>query len=77
MVLGMRHRAGLGITEQADVVSIIVSEETGSISLAEDGKLKHGLSKEGLRNHLASSLKVSKDKSLRGLFEQFSKQKSK
>src|SRR5690606_20598731 len=33
--LGMRHRAGLGISEQADVISVIVSEETGSISIAE------------------------------------------
>ncbi|MDZ7763042.1 MAG: diadenylate cyclase CdaA [Melioribacteraceae bacterium] len=37
--LGMRHRSGLGITEQADVISVIVSEETGGISIAEEGKL--------------------------------------
>jgi len=37
--LGMRHRAGLGISEQADVISVIVSEETGSISVAENGHL--------------------------------------
>lgn len=60
--LGMRHRAGLGITEQADVLSIIVSEETGSISLAEDGKLKRGLSKEALREKLSVALKGQKDK---------------
>ncbi len=35
--LGMRHKAGLGISEQADVLSVIVSEETGSISIAENG----------------------------------------
>jgi diadenylate cyclase len=50
--LGMRHRAGIGITEQADVVCIIVSEETGGISVAEDGKLSKGLSKEALRKRL-------------------------
>ena len=45
----MRHRAGLGITEQADVISVIVSEETGSISIAESGRLSSGLSKDSLR----------------------------
>lgn len=50
--LGMRHRAGIGITEQADVVCVIVSEETGGISVAEDGKLSKGLSKEALRKRL-------------------------
>ena len=75
VVLGMRHRAGLGITEQADVVSVIVSEETGSISIAQDGNIKRGLSKDALRNKLRESLKVSKDKGWKGLFEQFAKQK--
>ncbi len=50
--LGMRHRAGIGISEQADVISIIVSEETGSISVAEQGVLTRGLSKEALRKRL-------------------------
>ncbi|MBV6513358.1 MAG: TIGR00159 family protein [Ignavibacteriales bacterium] len=50
--LGMRHRAGLGISEVADVISVIVSEETGSISVADDGKLYRGLSRDALRNRL-------------------------
>jgi diadenylate cyclase len=54
--LGMRHRAGLGISEQADVISVIVSEETGGISVAENGKLSSGLSREGLRNYLSNAL---------------------
>ena len=37
--LGTRHRAGIGITENSDAIAIIVSEETGVISMAEDGKL--------------------------------------
>lgn len=37
--LGTRHRAGIGITENSDAISIIVSEETGIISMAQDGKL--------------------------------------
>lgn len=67
--LGMRHRAGLGITEQADVLSIIVSEETGSISLAEDGKLKRGLSKEALRDKLSFALKGHKNKGIKKAIE--------
>lgn len=65
--LGMRHRAGLGISEQADVISVIVSEETGSISIAEDGKLKRGLSKELLRNHLTNSLRSTKESGIRSI----------
>lgn len=42
--LGMRHRAGIGITEHTDAVAIIVSEETGGISVAVDGLLKRHLS---------------------------------
>lgn len=71
--LGMRHRAGLGISEQADVICVIVSEETGSISIAENGKLRRGLSKESLRNHLRSSLKAVRAKGIRGAFEQLRK----
>ncbi|MHB8906138.1 MAG: diadenylate cyclase, partial [Melioribacteraceae bacterium] len=58
--LGMRHRAGIGISEQADVISVIVSEETGGISVAENGKLKTGLSKEGLRYYLVNAMRTSK-----------------
>lgn len=47
--LGTRHRAGLGITEQADVFVIIVSEETGSISYAREGKLYYDQSTDSLR----------------------------
>ncbi|NJD23711.1 MAG: TIGR00159 family protein [Melioribacter sp.] len=73
--LGMRHRAGLGISEQADVVCVIVSEETGSISVAEDGHMKTGLSKEGLRNYLTSSLTDIKEKGLKGISQMFKRKK--
>jgi uncharacterized protein (TIGR00159 family) len=46
--LGLRHRAGLGASENTDTVSFIVSEETGDISVAEKGKLQQGLSKKML-----------------------------
>ena len=73
--LGMRHKAGLGISEQADVISVIVSEETGSISVAEDGQIKTGLSKEGLRNYLTNSLSDSREKGLKGISQMFKKKK--
>lgn len=71
--LGMRHRAGLGISEQVDVLSVIVSEETGGISIAENGKLIRGLSKESLRNKIKSSMKASKEGGLKNIFDQFKK----
>jgi len=73
--LGMRHRAGIGITEDADVISIIVSEETGSISIAEKGNLISGLSKENLRKHLAKSMITSKERGFKTLIETFRRPK--
>lgn len=59
--LGMRHRAGLGISEQADVLSIIVSEETGSISIADNGVLARGISKDALRKALEAIYRPYRD----------------
>ena len=50
--LGTRHRAGLGIAEQTDAIALIVSEETGTISLAREGELIRGLSEEELKASL-------------------------
>ena len=54
--LGTRHRAALGLTEENDAVAIVVSEETGSISLVLDGDLQRGISPEALRARLRSLL---------------------
>jgi diadenylate cyclase len=52
--LGTRHRAAIGLTEENDAVAIVVSEETGTISVALDGQIERGLSADDLRNRLAS-----------------------
>jgi len=75
MALGMRHRAGLGMTEQADVLCLIVSEETGSISIAEDGKLYRGLSRDSIRKFLSKRLSPEKQKGAKSIFELFNKKK--
>jgi uncharacterized protein (TIGR00159 family) len=50
--LGMRHRAAVGITENSDAIAIVVSEQTGEISVSKDGELKHALSPERLKEIL-------------------------
>jgi diadenylate cyclase len=56
--LGTRHRAALGITEENDAVAIVVSEESGAISLAIGGGLERGLSIEALQRRLQALLGV-------------------
>lgn len=55
--LGTRHRAGVGISEVSDSITLIVSEETGMISVAHDGMLFRGLSQEELREQLSTLMK--------------------
>ncbi|MBR4229924.1 MAG: diadenylate cyclase CdaA [Bacteroidales bacterium] len=50
--LGLRHRSAIGVTEQLDVLSVIVSEETGAISYAVGGEIHHNISPVELRQAL-------------------------
>ncbi|MBE7020275.1 MAG: TIGR00159 family protein [Ruminococcaceae bacterium] len=54
--LGTRHRAGIGITESTDAISVIVSEETGKISVAADGVLTRNLNEDKLYGILKQAL---------------------
>ena len=54
--LGMRHRAGIGLSEVTDAVVVIVSEETGAISMAIEGNLKRHLSEQELLADLQNEL---------------------
>ena len=63
--LGTRHRAGVGISEVSDCITLIVSEETGEVSIAKSGKLYRNIDKERMGNILKKNLNktASEDKS--------------
>lgn len=55
---GSRHRAALGITEETDAIALVISEETGKISLAREGRLIRGLDEIELRKELTEALRL-------------------
>ena len=65
--LGMRHRAGIGMSEHSDAVVVIVSEETGSISAATGGMLKRHLAPETLERLLRNELLPDQTEEEKGL----------
>jgi len=61
-MLGTRHRAAIGLTEETDAVTIVVSEETGGISVSVHGKLTRDLDADGLRRVLTSLFKSGSER---------------
>src|SRR3954467_5623909 len=60
--LGSRHRAAIGLTEENDSVAIVISEETGSISVVVDGRIERGLDSDQLRARLRSLVLQRREK---------------
>jgi diadenylate cyclase len=50
--IGLRHRAGMGATEETDAIALVVSEETGALSICYQGKIEHDLEPDELRKRL-------------------------
>jgi len=69
--LGTRHRAALGISEVSDSVTIIVSEETGMVSLAKDGRLYRSLEREDLQKKMLDMLMDNGNTGSRNVFSKW------
>ena len=69
--LGSRHRAAIGLTEENDSVAIVVSEETGKISIVVDGQIERGLDTDALRARLRSLVLQRKPTAVRKAEAQF------
>jgi diadenylate cyclase len=59
--LGTRHRAALGLTEETDAITVVVSEETGTISYVRNGRMTRNLNEETLRRVLIRTFSIEKE----------------
>ncbi|MFT5856924.1 MAG: diadenylate cyclase [Verrucomicrobiales bacterium] len=60
--IGLRHRAGVGLTEESDAIAIVVSEETGDVSICHSGQIERDLDAETFRRRLRELLEVEEEK---------------
>ncbi len=70
--LGTRHRAAIGVTEETDAIAVVVSEETGHISIACRGNMIRNITTEKLYRFLRSLLIPSQNDTIRNIFEDMS-----
>ena len=72
--LGTRHRAAIGLSEQCDALIVVVSEETGTISIAENGRIMRHLDTDTLKQYLLPAFAAPKMPGLKDIFSGWGKQ---
>ena len=73
--LGTRHRAALGLSERTDAIVVVVSEETGTVSVAYEGRLKRDFGYDTLRAELAHYFESDSESVVRKVKAKFTKNK--